>query len=1558
MGWDLIPDVVEDTVEDGVEKLGEGVDWAGDQTADGLDNVGLGGGADWVREKSDSAANYLGADVAEMELGRTENPKKLIYGSVARIKSTTSHLKDFQKSFDQVGRGLKGVDSSRWKGQAADAFREKVAVEPKKWFKAADAFEKASDAMERFSETLAWAQQQAQEAIDAYKKAQEASEKARAAHNAAVAEYNTSAESYNASAAEGKEPGTKPVKPGEFSDPGTAGLKAAQGTLDEARRQRDEAAESARKAVRSARDAAPDKPSYGEQFEDGLTGLQLSGNHIVGGVVKGTAGMVGFARSVNPIDPYNLTHPAEYATSLNSTVTGLVTMVNDPVTAGKTMLSGFARDPGEGIGKFLPELFGSKGLGSARRLADAARHLPEGHKPPKSPGRAGANEGGPGAQDRQDCKRTCGGTDPVDLSTGKMYLPQTDVALPGALPLVFSRRVESGYAAGRWFGPSWSSTADQRLEIDAEGVVLISEDGLLLAYPHPAPDVPTLPETGPRWPLERDANGDYTLSDPDTGHVRHFTGPSGAEGNGADGIARLEQISDRNGHWITFEYDPESDPEGAPTGIVHSCGYHLKLSTANGRITALHLTGGASDGSDQELIRYDYSADGDLTEVINSSGLPLRFEYDDEHRVISWTDTNDRRYDYVYDNRDRCVAEGGTEGHISVRIDYDSTDPATGHRVTNVTTTAGGHTTRYLFNALRQVVAVTDPLGNTVRTEHDRYDRLLSRTDALGRTTAFAYDADGRLSTVTRPDGHESTAAYDSLGHPTTITEVDGSVWQQEYDERGNHTAVTDPAGHTTRYAYNDHGHLTTVTNALAETLHVHCDPAGLPLRITDPLGATTTYTRDRFGRPTTITDPVGAMTRMDWTVEGKPARRTDPDGAEQTWTYDGEGNCTTHTDANGSTSHFEYTHFDQLAAQTGPDGVRYEFTHDTELRLTQVTNPQNLTWTYTYDPAGRLTAETDFDDRTQTYQHDPTGRLISRTNPLGQTIRYEHDALGRIVRKDADDRITTFEHDLAGRLLRTANPDADIRYHRDRMGRVKSETVNDHVMSHTYDPLGRRTRRITPPGAKSTFGYDTAGRRTTLTTAGRTIAFAHDAAGRETTRHIGDTLTLDQTWDAASRLTAQTLTSTPTAPAAPTARTVQHRAYTYRADGHLTGLDDQLSGARTFDVDAAGRVTAVHARGWTESYAYDDAGNQTHATWPDQHASPDARGDRTYTGTRITRAGAIRYQHDAAGRLTQRQKTRLSKKPDTWHYTWDAEDHLTAVTTPDGTTWRYLYDPLGRRTAKHRLAPDGSIAEQTDFTWDGTTLTEQTTHSPTTPNPVTLTWDHNGLRPLAQTERILSADVPQEVIDERFFAIVTDLIGTPSELIDESGSIAWRTRSTLWGTTTWAAASTTYTPLRFPGQYFDPETGLHYNFHRYYDPETARYATIDPLGLAPAANPATYIHNPHTWTDPLGLGPCIGEPDPASQGGNLSMLADKIAAHGDINNRGIPGVDDLDVPEHLEDLMTNAPGIKMRDTPSGTPRWTWWDDTSGTMLIREGSNGTFMQPGSGYEYFLKQLRE
>ncbi|CAM5498749.1 hypothetical protein SALBM311S_03417 [Streptomyces alboniger] len=852
---------LEDVGNAATKLVGEGVDKGSDLLADGLDYVGADGAAKMVEYVGDQLASDLGATPGEKQLGETDLAIQLVHGSVSAIRASASHLKDFRKSFDTVGEGMRKLDSAHWKGEAADTFREKFAMHPPKWLHAADACDKAGKALDDFADTVAWAQSQARDAIDLYEKGKKASEQA-------VAAYNKRVDAYNAEIKANEDPGPRPEP---FSDPGAADIKRAQEILSEARRQRNDAGRTAAASVRAALAHAPAEPpllnQIGSNLKDGYLAVNTELTHVVGGAVKGVAGTVNFVRGLNPVDGYNLTHPAQYFQNVSMTLSGLVSTGTHPERVLKSAWEGFKKDPAEGVGRLIPELVGGKGLGLARGglKAGVKEGLEEAAQQAAAKEAKGAVESTPAevakkSPEEHDTPHPSekvkeDPTDPVDLTTGKMYLPQTDVNLPGALPLVFKRRVESGYRFGRWFGPSWSSTVDQRLEIGCEGVVLVSEDGLLLAYPHPAPGLPTLPSHGPRWLLDREEGG-YTVTDPQTHRMWRFA-------DRGDDLAVLEQIDDRNGNWITFEYDAE----GTPLGIVSSAGYDVRISTKAGRITALHLP-----AVDQVLMRYGYT-DGHLTEVVNSSGLPLRFAYDEAGRVTSWTDTNDRGYTYEYDDQDRCVAQGGAHGHMTLRLSYDETDPDTGLRVTT-TTTAEGHTRRYIVNHACQVVAEVDPLGAVTRFHRDRYHRLLSHTDPLGHQTTFRYDEAGHLLTLTRPDGREARAEYNELGLPVKVVNPDRTVVRQTYDDRGNRTSVTDPAGLTTRFTYNEAGHPTSVTDPLGHTTTVVCDRAGLPLEVTDPLGAITRYERDSLGRPTTITGPTGAATRLD--LSGPAATGTD----------------------------------------------------------------------------------------------------------------------------------------------------------------------------------------------------------------------------------------------------------------------------------------------------------------------------------------------------------------------------------------------------------------------------------------------------------------------------------------------------------------------------------------------------------------------------------------------------------------------------------------------------------------------------------------------------------
>jgi RHS repeat-associated protein len=105
-------------------------------------------------------------------------------------------------------------------------------------------------------------------------------------------------------------------------------------------------------------------------------------------------------------------------------------------------------------------------------------------------------------------------------------------------------------------------------------------------------------------------------------------------------------------------------------------------------------------------------------------------------------------------------------------------------------------------------------------------------------------------------------------------------------------------------------------------------------------------------------------------------------------------------------------------------------------------------------------------------------------------------------------------------------------------------------------------------------------------------------------------------------------------------------------------------------------------------------------------------------------------------------------------------------------------------------------------------------------------------------------------------------VVGAPLRLLSTDGEVVWTSSASVWGATDADVAM----PLRFPGQYHDVETGLFYNLNRYYNPDTGRYVSTDPLGLAPSPNPHSYVPNPTTQIDPLGLHGVDARFDPNQQ--------------------------------------------------------------------------------------------
>jgi len=985
-------------------------------------------------------------------------------------------------------------------------------------------------------------------------------------------------------------------------------------------------------------------------------------------------------------------------------------------------------------------------------------------------------------------------TDPVDVATGDVLLVQRDLTLPHTLDLILERTHTSSYRAGLWFGTTWASTLDQRLELDDEHAVWFSPDGMRLVYPLPGPGAATLPLEGPRRPLLRTGRG-YRLTDPKTGTSLVFAPLPGRGG----AVLPLIRTEGSGGDTIDVEYDDL----GAPLLLRHSVGYLVEFTSADGRVTEVRVAD-QDTGSRVVVVRYRYDRLGRLTGIVDSTGLPQQFDYDGVGRMTGWQDRNGVWYRYIYDTAGRCVRTVGDRGFYDGAFTYDS------ERLVTAFTDSLGHTSELRINPADQLLSERDPLGNVTAYTWDRYDRQLSRTDPLGRTTRYEYDELGELTVVIRPDGSRVHTTRHPDGALDIEVEADGRVWRRTY-----------PAGTAPDPMNAQLGVSGETPEAESGTT-----PAGAPGGTGSPGGEPAADSRaelDLFGRPHTVVNAAGGHTRLAWNVEGKMLSRTGPSGAREQWRYDNEGNEIGHVRALGQSATTEYGTFDLITATVDGTGARTTYGYDTELRLVAVTNPNGQTWRYVHDAAGRVVEEIDFDGRITRYEHDAAGQLVRSVNGAGETVEYGYDVLGNVVWRRTPTEVATFAYDPVGRLVTAANPDATVSVERDDRGRVVSHTVNGRTLGFRYDDETGTLARRTPSGVDSVWRHADDGEPAALEMGGHEVTFDHDS-GVEVRRQVDGGPVLAQAYDQEQRLTEQVTTIG--------GQEIGRRRFEYRPDGVLAAVEDG-TGAVRFQLDAEDRITEVSGPGRLEHYGYDGCGNIVTA----------GSDQRQYQGTRLLGTSTAAYEYDGQGRLIVRRVRDLTGRELVWRFTWNALDRLTSATTPDGSLWVYRYDPMGRRIAKQRLvspAPGAPpvIAEEVTFVWDGTMIVEQWSGDEVT------TWEHHPEddRPVAQFDRSRDA--------ARFATVITDRVGSPLELIDADGRPVWQDQSTLWGAGGVAAG----TPLRFPGQFHDAETGLHYNVYRYYDPETGRYLSPDPLGLEPAPNPVTYVPNPLEMSDPLGL--------------------------------------------------------------------------------------------------------
>ena len=315
---------------------------------------------------------------------------------------------------------------------------------------------------------------------------------------------------------------------------------------------------------------------------------------------------------------------------------------------------------------------------------------------------------------------------------------------------------------------------------------------------------------------------------------------------------------------------------------------------------------------------------------------------------------------------------------------------------------------------------------------------------------------------------------------------------------------------------------------------------------------------------------------------------------------------------------------------------------------------------------------------------------------------------------------------------------------------------------------------------------------------------------------------------------------------------------YTRDAAGHVMGLTDG-SGNNTFTYDAPGRITSVKDRAGTvlESYTYNKTGDRLSKT-----GSGVATGDYGYQANAhwLTGTGNAARVHDAAGNTTG-----SSQAGGTLGLGYDHLNRLTVVQRDQQTLATYVYNAFGQRI--------GKITDSQSLRYAYNENSQ-------------LLMEYGG-----QTDKdyIWLDDVPVAVMDTNVSDssastvnyVHADGLNTPRAIADESGQTIW----------TWnlvgnpfgeqqPVSSTGYVyNLRFPGQYYDQETGWNYNVNRYFDPAIGGFTQVDPMGFA-GGQSGLYPYgnnNPLMYVDPLGLYDLPNIPQPvvdfsAGMGDTLSF--------------------------------------------------------------------------------------
>jgi RHS repeat-associated protein len=742
---------------------------------------------------------------------------------------------------------------------------------------------------------------------------------------------------------------------------------------------------------------------------------------------------------------------------------------------------------------------------------------------------------------------------------------------------------------------------------------------------------------------------------------------------------------------------------------------------------------------------------------------------------------------------------------------------------------------------------VTNALGQVVETvSYDKNGRITRSKDDNGTLTDFTYHPRGWLATRTvsanasgfpSTDDATTTLAYDAVGNVTRVTQPDGSYLNYGYDAAHRLLTVTDNLGNTLDYCPSGVGTANCLDGAGNRVVEETRNGASVVKR-------TLRRTYDQLGQ---LTSQINAQNQ-----------------ATQTWPtlggYDGNGNPTQVVDGLGVETRQSYDPLNRLTQTIqdylGPDLATRDTTtgyvYDARDNLVSVTDPDGLTTTYTYDGLNDQTGLSSPDTGSTTYTYDAAGNRRTQTDARGIVTTYTYDALNRLtaISYPTSTLNTSYAYDQpdgttgcsgsypAGRLTRITEETGMTTYCYDRRGNVTrkrqlmSATLSLYTVDYAWTKADRLATLTYPSGGIATYTRNAIGQISGITWKVNASATPQTLVNSATYYPFGplNVLTYGN---------GRTLTKTYDQDYAIDAITSSHvdglkMDLTVDVMGNIVDGTDVIGGSAqvTYSYDRLYRLTGSTA-GVTpiEAFTYGPTGDRLSKTVG--AGSPQAY---TYASGshRLASVGGAGRSHDANGNLTS--------APFASPMGYDDRNRLARITVG---TEKISYHYNGRGERVHKLR----------------NLTrEEVLHDESGKRLHSFVQSTSGFGTNAFREYVYLDDVPVATIDPAGIAYLeTDHLGTPRVAADPATN-AWRWRWNFFGTAfgehapTVPASGALALDLRYPGQAYDAETGLHHNYFRDYEPGAGRFVESDPLGLKSGSSTYSYVSSlPLTYLDPDG---------------------------------------------------------------------------------------------------------